>query len=175
MSSNMPRPSSAAPPQSAPSQPAWATTLPPALRQPTAAPPPNTGALQPLLPPALQKVVAGLAVIGLAALAAWFVAAGGLTGGLVAYDTAPQGTTGYSVDLNTASHAELLQLPRVGPALADRIIERRETIGPYRSIDDLLDVPGIGGVTLADVKPFIRPLAPPTRPDGDPDDVRPRQ
>lgn len=172
MSSSMPQPSSAAPPQPAPSQPAWATTLPPGLRQPTAAPPPNNGAPQPLLLPALQQVVAVLAAVGLTALAIWFVAAGGLTGGLVAYDTAPQGTTGYSVDLNTASHAELLQLPRVGPALADRIIERRETIGPYRSIDELLDVPGIGAATLADVTPFLRPLAPPTRPGGDPNDVR---
>lgn len=112
------------------------------------------------LPIRLQRVVAVLVAAGLAGMAIWFVAAGGFSGGLVAYDRPPSGTTGYTVDLNTASHVELLQLPRVGPALADRIIERRETEGPFTSIEELLAVPGIGEITLTDLRPFLRPLRP---------------
>lgn len=154
--------------------PAWATTLPATpqahdLRH-------NLRPQPALLPLRLQQVVALLAAAGLAGMAVWFVAAGGFSGGLVAYDRAPQGSTGYSVDLNTASRVELLQLPRVGPALADRIIERRETSGPFTSVDELLDVPGIGAITLADLRPFLRPLPPPaTPPGGSTDDVRPGQ
>jgi len=111
----------------------------------------------------LQPVVAVLAAMGLAAMAVWFQAAGGFSGGLVAYRntaaaTAPSGDTGYTIDINTASRVELLQLPRVGPSLADRIIHRRQTVAPYATPEDLLSVPGIGEITLADIRPFLRPL-----------------
>lgn len=171
MDSSTPQPHTTAPPHQPPPQPAWATTLPPDQRLPTALPRSHAATPQPLLTESLQRVVATLVAGGLAVMAVWFLAAGGLTGGLVAYDSPPQGTTGYTVDLNLASRVELVQLPRVGPALADRIIARRETVGPYRSVDDLLEVPGIGEVTLDTLKPFLRPIAP-TRPDGDPDDIR---
>ena len=171
MDSSTPQPTATTSPHQPPPQPAWATTLPPDQRRPTALPRHVAAPSQPLVPPSLQRVVATLVGIGLAAMAVWFVTAGGLTGGLVAYDSPPQATTGYTVDLNLASRVELVQLPRVGPALADRIIAYRETVGPYRSVDDLLDVPGIGEVTLNSLKPFLRPIAP-TRPDSDPDDVR---
>ena len=52
------------------------------------------------------------------------------------------------VNLNTASSAELESLPRIGPALAARIIAHRETVGPFRSASDLLMVRGIGEATL---------------------------
>ena len=53
------------------------------------------------------------------------------------------------VDLNKATQAELERLPRVGPALASRIISWREQHGPYRSLDDLRHVRGIGPATVA--------------------------
>lgn len=53
------------------------------------------------------------------------------------------------VNLNTADQAALETLPRVGPALAQRIIEWRETNGRFASVDQLLDVSGIGEKTLA--------------------------
>lgn len=53
------------------------------------------------------------------------------------------------VDVNAASAAELTTLPRIGPALAARIVEDRETNGPYRSLDELDRVPGIGPTTIA--------------------------
>ena len=48
------------------------------------------------------------------------------------------------VDLNRASFAELLALPGVGPALAERILRHRWVHGPFRSVEDLENVPGIG-------------------------------
>lgn len=48
------------------------------------------------------------------------------------------------VNLNTAGVAELERLPKVGPALAQRIVQWREQNGRFRSVDDLLSVSGIG-------------------------------
>jgi competence protein ComEA len=48
------------------------------------------------------------------------------------------------VDLNSADAAALDALPGIGPVLAQRIVEHRAQHGPFRQVDDLLDVPGIG-------------------------------
>ena len=53
------------------------------------------------------------------------------------------------VDLNTADLAELERLPGVGPSTAQAILDHRESNGPFRSVDDLLDVRGIGPAKLA--------------------------
>ncbi len=60
----------------------------------------------------------------------------------------PRSAPVFPIDLNTASSAELEALPRVGPAMARRIIERRERVGPYRTLEDLRHVRGIGPATL---------------------------
>lgn len=56
------------------------------------------------------------------------------------------------VDLNRASAAELETLPGVGPATASKIVEHRDRSGPFRSVDDLLAVPGIGPAKLEAVR-----------------------
>ena len=56
------------------------------------------------------------------------------------------------LDLNRATAAELDALPGVGPVIAERIISFREEFGPFQSVDDLLDVPGIGEARLADLR-----------------------
>jgi competence ComEA-like helix-hairpin-helix protein len=48
------------------------------------------------------------------------------------------------VRLNTATERELLQLPGIGPARARAIVADREANGPYRTLEDLSRVPGIG-------------------------------
>ena len=53
-----------------------------------------------------------------------------------------------SVDINTAGVEELQALPGIGPALGSAIVEWRESNGPFASVEDLLDVPGIGEVKL---------------------------
>lgn len=60
------------------------------------------------------------------------------------------------VNLNTASSAELEELPRVGPATAAKIIEYRERNGPFTAVDQLLDVPGIGERTLEGLRDRVR-------------------
>lgn len=60
------------------------------------------------------------------------------------------------VDLNTADQAALETLPRIGPALAERIIAWREENGRFASVDDLLVVPGIGEKLLAGVRDGVR-------------------
>lgn len=68
---------------------------------------------------------------------------------------APQETGGL-VDVNTATLAQLEALPGIGPALAQRIVEHR----PYRSVDDLLEVSGIGPATLEKIRPLVTVSAP---------------
>ena len=53
------------------------------------------------------------------------------------------------VDINHASAADLEALPGVGPVLAQRIFEYREQHGSFATVEDLLDVPGIGEGKLA--------------------------
>lgn len=60
------------------------------------------------------------------------------------------------IDLNTADEAQLDTLPRIGPAMAARIIEWRETNGRFTSVEDLLAVPGIGDKMLASLRDLVR-------------------
>lgn len=53
------------------------------------------------------------------------------------------------VDINTAGIEELQSLPGIGPALAGRIVEHRRENGPFRRVEDLLEVKGIGEKSLA--------------------------
>ena len=105
-----------------------------------------------------QPFVSGLLAAGLAAMAAWYVVSGGLSGGLVHHDAPPPATVLFTVDLNAADATELVQLPGLGPATAARIVDHRRTHGPFTSIDGLLDVPGIGAVTLEGLRPHLRPV-----------------
>jgi competence ComEA-like helix-hairpin-helix protein len=54
------------------------------------------------------------------------------------------GEAPVAVDLNQAGLAELDALPGIGPVLAGRILQHRNTHGPFRESEDLLAVPGIG-------------------------------
>ena len=60
-----------------------------------------------------------------------------------------------SVRINSASASELQQLPGIGPALAQRIVETRNN-GRFTSADDLLRVPGIGKAKLAKLRAYVR-------------------
>ncbi len=58
------------------------------------------------------------------------------------------------VNINTADVEELDELPEVGPATAEAIIEYRRANGLFRTVEDLEEVPGIGPTTLEEIKPF---------------------
>ena len=60
-----------------------------------------------------------------------------------------QGAGDGTVHLNTADLAALDTLPRIGPALAQRIIDWREANGPFTSVDQLLEVAGIGDAVFS--------------------------
>lgn len=60
------------------------------------------------------------------------------------------------VDLNTADATELEALPGVGPATAAAILSHREQNGPFSSVDELLDVRGIGDAKLEQIRPMAK-------------------
>lgn len=62
---------------------------------------------------------------------------------------------GELVDLNTADGPTLETLPRIGPALAQRILEWREQNGRFSSVDDLLAVAGIGDKMLDALRELV--------------------
>lgn len=66
----------------------------------------------------------------------------------------PSGLQG-KVNVNTATLDQLEALPGIGPALGQRIIDYRTQHGPFRSVEDLLNVSGIGDKRLADLKPQV--------------------
>ena len=73
-------------------------------------------------------------------------------GGVAGSDAEGQGL----VNINTANATQLTQLPGVGPAIAQKIIDYRTANGPFTSVDDLTKVPGIGAAKLAQIKSHAR-------------------
>jgi competence protein ComEA len=71
---------------------------------------------------------------------------------------------GERIDPNTAPAAELDRLPKVGPALAERIAAHRARRGRFRTLADLDSVPGVGPSVLAALAPHVTLPAPPSSP-----------
>lgn len=62
---------------------------------------------------------------------------------------------GKTVNVNTATAAELQLLPHIGPSVAAKIIEHREKNGNFKTLDDLMLVRGIGVSTFELLKPYV--------------------
>ena len=67
------------------------------------------------------------------------------------------GTAGGPVSLASASETELQELPGIGPSLASAIVAHRDERGPFRTVDDLLEVPGIGPAKLEGLRDQVVP------------------
>jgi competence protein ComEA len=55
---------------------------------------------------------------------------------------------GKKININTATVEELVNLDRIGPKYAERIVQYRETNGPFVTVEDIMMVKGIGAKTL---------------------------
>lgn len=61
----------------------------------------------------------------------------------------------FLIDINSADETELQKLPRIGPVIARRIVQYRERHGPFRRLEDLDQVKGIGQATLERIQPYV--------------------
>lgn len=59
------------------------------------------------------------------------------------------------VNLNTATSAELQQVPGIGPATAEKILKMRKSYGRFKSVNDLLAIRGIGPKRLAKMRKYL--------------------
>ncbi|MEO8585401.1 MAG: helix-hairpin-helix domain-containing protein [Acidobacteriota bacterium] len=67
-----------------------------------------------------------------------------------------------TVNINQAASTELARLPRVGAKLADRIVAHRAQHGPFKRIEDLMEVKGVGEKFFTTLKPYLTVSGPTT-------------
>jgi competence protein ComEA len=60
------------------------------------------------------------------------------------------------IDLNRATAQDLTQLPGIGEAIAKRIVDFREEHGPFKRVEDLMKVKGVGEKSLEKIRPYVR-------------------
>ncbi len=120
--------------------------------------PANSGGWRPVLRRMDQVAVAALVTLSLAGMGVYWIVQGGPRGELIEIDRAEPLTARYLVDINKAEWPELAELPDIGETMARRIVESRETQGPYRDHEDLRRVRGIGPRTLEKMKPYLLPM-----------------
>lgn len=72
----------------------------------------------------------------------------------------------HPINLNTASSAELQQVPGIGPSTADKILKMRKSYGPFKSVDDLRAIKGIGPKRMEKMRKYLtvgKPAPPPRK------------
>jgi competence protein ComEA len=82
---------------------------------------------------------------------AWMLLAAVLLAGFGAAAETAEG----KVNVNDASVEQLALLPRIGPAVAQRIVEFREANGDFKAVEDLMLVRGIGEKTFERLAPYV--------------------
>ena len=88
------------------------------------------------------------ACIGLLLLFVWAVL-------IPSQAAAGQNVPEKKININTASSAELQNLPRIGPKVAERIIDFRNKNGKFKKIEEIMKVRGIGEKTFQNLKDLI--------------------
>src|SRR5216684_681296 len=59
------------------------------------------------------------------------------------------------ININTANSEELQQVPGIGPATADKILQMRKSYGAFKSVDDLLSIRGLGKKRLEKMRKYL--------------------
>lgn len=111
-----------------------------------------------LLTPSDQNVLLVLTTGLLLLMCGYWWYQGGHRGELIEIDRAPPLQASYSVDINRADWPELIQLPGLGETLAKRVLTERDQNGPFRDLDELVRVHGIGQRTLEKLRPYLLPI-----------------
>jgi competence protein ComEA len=70
-------------------------------------------------------------------------------------DGPAQASASDKVNINQASATQLVNLPRVGSKLAERIVEYRKTHGPFGRAEELMEVKGVGEKFFQQLKPYL--------------------
>ena len=65
------------------------------------------------------------------------------------------------VNINTATSEELQQVPGIGPATAEKILQMRKSYGAFKSVDDLLAIRGLGAKRLEKMRKYLTVGKPP--------------
>ncbi len=112
----------------------------------------------PVLRHSEQAAVAAALFVMLLSLGVYMLRLHREQGRFIDIDHAEPLTLSFEVDVNTAPWPELAQLPEIGETLARRIVELRETDGPFIDHSDLLRVRGIGPRTLERIQPYLMPM-----------------
>ncbi|HEV2196691.1 MAG TPA: helix-hairpin-helix domain-containing protein [Candidatus Acidoferrum sp.] len=68
------------------------------------------------------------------------------------------------VNINTATSEELQQVPGIGPATAQKILQMRKSYGPFKSVNDLLAIRGLGEKRLDKMRKYLTVGKTPTSP-----------
>jgi competence protein ComEA len=74
---------------------------------------------------------------------------------LVAAGNAKKSPPAISLDVNTATAAQLEEVPGIGPATAKAIVQFRRKSGPFERIEDLLAIRGISARKLEQMRPYV--------------------
>ena len=61
----------------------------------------------------------------------------------------------HPININTASSVQLQQVPGIGPATADKILQMRKSYGAFKSVDDLLAIRGLGPKRLEKMRKYL--------------------
>lgn len=107
-----------------------------------------------------QAVTATLIVLSLPAIAAWCGYQAYLGGRTIDIERAEPIAVDFKIDVNQAQWPELALMPNIGEQLAKRIVADRTERGPFKDLEELRRVRGIGPKTLDSMRPFLQPLPP---------------
>ena len=105
-----------------------------------------------------QVAAAALLAVALLAIAGHWIYQGRYRGRLIEIDRAEPIAIDFKIDINQADWPELCLMPGIGEQLAKRIVDYRTENGPFRDLQDLRHVRGIGPKTWEGMQPYLVPL-----------------